>query len=889
MISWLDVEFALESYRADKGLPDWLVRYTVYQDELDLELADGDKGQEVDDFLGVIFGARYADRAIALESTPEFPRFIRVFVEESEDLEVSRKLGVQVPPTFRRIAALPESGGEFNVPDFPPDPSPQIIAFYSFKGGVGRTTHLLAYLQALSMAKEKRSALVIDADLEAPGITSLLSHESSLPAATFSFIDLLALAQSDSSAGWEESLGLATYFARRQVLGTSAQAGDPKSYYLPAFRSEEQAMRLDIRPEHLTGRSGQAWSLPTFLMRLAVNLEVDVVLLDLRAGYSELASPFLFDPRVKKMLITTPSSQSVDGTISILRQLSKIAKRTNPEIAQDPSVFVSFVLPELASSDFIGNIISRVQQSYPELGTDKNWPSIQALTTPFAQELLYLDSFNDAMTKLAPSALTRRMIDLVEFDLPPKEHGVTADEVSIDGIRRQLTGLAEELEYAESGKGDRFLRIAPLRALAQQYPSAPPIAVIIGAKGAGKTYTYLQILRAGNWSGFVNEVSGGNAPEQTRLWPVLYSTNLSGKAQEIVKESRLKTTKDVDIGTYLNSIQVADLIREALSQTDTDETWWRHRWFQILAASMGLPTEPFNAAGGLIINHLRLKQKQLVVMVDGLEDLFPDLARNSTQQVALRSLIQGVPSYLKEVPDNPLGILVFIRADLARVAIPQNYGQFSRLYDAFALQWNEEEALRLAVWLADSAGVRRPEGLEGVPPERLTREEAKEALLPLWGRKLGTERSREARSAEWVIAALSDFKGQIQARDLVRFLRYSAEGSIQSSTADRVLNPTAIRNAIKPCSEKKIEEAVQEIPQLKAIFSKLLEVSDLRIPFDAVEANLSTEDIRFLQNVGVVAELDGKYYVPEIFRFGLGLRLSEGARPKVLSFARRLI
>lgn len=197
--------------------------------------------------------------------------------------------------------------------------------------------------------------------------------------------------------------------------------------------------------------------------------------------------------------------------------------------------------------------------------------------------------------------------------------------------------------------------------------------------------------------------------------------------------------------------------------------------------------------------------------------------------------------------------------------------------------------MRLAVWLADAAGVKRPKDLENVPPERLSGEEAKEALLGLWGRKLGTEKSREARSAEWVIAALSDFKGQIQARDLVRFMHYSAEGSIASASMDRVLNHTAIRNAIKPCSEKKIEETVQEIPQLKDIFSKLQEISDLRIPFDVAEANLTPEDVRFLQNVGVVAELDGRYYVPEIFRFGLGLKLSEGARPKVLSFARRLL
>ena len=38
--------------------------------------------------------------------------------------------------------------------------------------------------------------------------------------------------------------------------------------------------------------------------------------------------------------------------------------------------------------------------------------------------------------------------------------------------------------------------------------------------------------------------------------------------------------------------------------------------------------------------------------------------------------------------------------------------------------------------------------------------------------------SREGRSAEWVIAALSDLKGQIQARDLVRLLSLAANNSM---------------------------------------------------------------------------------------------------------------
>jgi cellulose biosynthesis protein BcsQ len=53
--------------------------------------------------------------------------------------------------------------------------SPKVIAFYSFKGGAGRTLHLASYLFALLDAskevEKKVTILVVDADLEAPGLT----------------------------------------------------------------------------------------------------------------------------------------------------------------------------------------------------------------------------------------------------------------------------------------------------------------------------------------------------------------------------------------------------------------------------------------------------------------------------------------------------------------------------------------------------------------------------------------------------------------------------------------------------------------------------------------------------------------------------------------------
>jgi hypothetical protein len=547
---------------------------------------------------------------------------------------------------------------------------------------------------------------------------------------------------------------------------------------------------------------------------------------------------------------------------------------------------MSFVLPELNNSRFEEDAISELRQSYVNTQKQEDEADLQIMITPFAQELLYFSSMNQAFDRLESSLLVKRMNELVESDLPQKDVGLPKSLNQLDGIREQLSSLAEKLEYAESGKGETFLRIAPLRALARQFASTPPVAVIIGAKGSGKTYTYLQILRARSWGKFIGKITDSDSDNTAILWPVLHSQNLTALAQAIVNDARQHELASTGVALTITQSQLADAVRIALRKPGTDEVWWRHKWFEIFASSFGAFVTAENAYASVLIDHLRKSGKQIVVMIDGLEDLFPDIANNKSEQVALRALIQGVPNYLREVPDNPLGVLIFVRADLARSAVTQNYGQFSRLYEAFALQWNEEEALRLAVWLAHSAGMPSFVG-STKDAELLSVEEAKEELLPLWGPKLGSERSREARSAEWVIAALSDFKGQIQARDLVRFMRHAAQESIGGTNQDRILIPTAVRNAIRPCGEAKIKESVQEIPQLKTIFEKLQNIDDLRIPFDAVQANLNSDDIRFLQSVGMIAELKGEYYMPEIYRFGLGLRLSEGARPKVLSLARR--
>ncbi len=44
---------------------------------------------------------------------------------------------------------------------------PKVITFYSFKGGMGRTTTLASV--ALQLVRKKKNVMMIDMDIEAPG------------------------------------------------------------------------------------------------------------------------------------------------------------------------------------------------------------------------------------------------------------------------------------------------------------------------------------------------------------------------------------------------------------------------------------------------------------------------------------------------------------------------------------------------------------------------------------------------------------------------------------------------------------------------------------------------------------------------------------------------
>jgi hypothetical protein len=454
----------------------------------------------------------------------------------------------------------------------------------------------------------------------------------------------------------------------------------------------------------------------------------------------------------------------------------------------------------------------------------------------------------------------------------------------LDKRRKALADTAKRFIYAETSGAQEFLPISPLQRLVTDHRRQVPIAVVVGAKGAGKTFTYLQIVRRPTWRDFAEAIGQAETGLNALHCPVLQPQNLGSAAQE-VRDRRFEAARTLQSGNPLNQNQAADKIRDWLKEP-LHESAWRDHWLDLMAWAAGFHVNESGARRQLV-EWLASRNQKVVFLFDGIEDLFQELDTSEAQQRGLRALLQDVPNWLEQQPGRWVGTIVFVRRDMVTLAVRQNAGQLLARYDAYALRWDSLEALRLVAWVAGQAGALK---LEAKDVRRLTDQELIRHLIPLWARKLGSDQSREGRTAEWVIAALSDFNGQIQARDVVRFLAEAARRSDGNAQwRDRLLVPTAIREAIADCSKAKIEEISTEDRALRRIFDKLraIPADQKLIPFTADSVGLDSQELELLKLSGVVVADEGQYYMPEIFRRGLDFRLPRGARPRVLALARR--
>ena len=224
----------------------------------------------------------------------------------------------------------------FSAPSAAPIAPPPIVAFYSFKGGVGRTTAAAAF--ALNWARRGKRVAALDVDLDAPGLGKLLDADGEGTTARWGVVDYLLEQGVD--------LPLDDY---RHTCARAKVTGDGVIDVYPSGRVNEHYLaklsKLDLEMATANEASkAQANPLERLLSRLQADSHPDLIVLDSRAGLSPAAGLVLGGIAHVHVVVSTAGEQALDGLRVVIRRLGEA--RIYADQPQAECVLVQAMIPD---------------------------------------------------------------------------------------------------------------------------------------------------------------------------------------------------------------------------------------------------------------------------------------------------------------------------------------------------------------------------------------------------------------------------------------------------------------------------------------------------------------------------------------------------------------
>ena len=750
-----------------------------------------------------------------------------------------------------------------------------VIAFHSYKGGVGRTLSLIAFAKAwtnIYKDPQKNKLLIVDSDLEAPGLTLI---QENLNEESFSYLDLLTLVQDNNNI--DEIVSKTVNFMGMSVLPIETKQQKVEHFFLPTYRYIEQLYDLYASPQTITVSCNKEYILAEVLSKLAEAIGAKAVLVDLRAGVSEYSAPLLLDPRVKKYCVTSTSRQSIMGTKQILQFISKGLCVQSETLL--PTIFLSMI-PDSFSEREKTELRTTLTECFQSKTTERTEELLDNMVVelPFASEVVHLTSFQQILSSLNGRDMYYSIEKIVEqYYQADESKAILYPEEMHEILLKKIHDFAINQTTAEKNGAAELLLTEPIKNLCLRYRNQVPITVVQGAKGSGKTFLYCRLLEKKNWNIFCSEINKKFDSEDNGYFLPVLATQNSEEIKPLLSQCIDEFNRAIDFADASVAVYIDNAYKLSLEK-DNDIDWMKF-WEQIFVSSVNKNMTSLSE----LDEALKINKKKIVLLIDGLEEILQSVPSSKTQQKAIAVLCQGVLNTISAKYEN-IGLIIFLRSDMAQNAITVNYEQFKQTFSYAELKWSSNEALKLAVWMVDHAVKGFYE--ESVSIENASQEVIGKYLEKIWGLKLGKSNSNEAYASNWILAALSDFNGQLQARDIIRFLEFaSISNGKKPPYYDRIWMPSEVRNALPNCSRKKISEIKAEYENLKPIFEKLenLSSSKKKLPMNAEDGIMTAMEEKLMIQAGYLIRDGEKMYLPEIIRHALGFRYEKGARPRVLS------
>lgn len=756
-----------------------------------------------------------------------------------------------------------------------PSNKPQIVAFYSFKGGVGRTTAL--GISASILASRGYRIAIVDFDLEAPGI-SLLAKETANP-------DDLT-----------QKSGVVDYISQR-IFNNEATKPDIQDCIIPLKTSGAGRGELFLIP---AGKIDRAYvqKLESINMRsvytvkhnpvhqliedITKTVAPDLILIDARTGFADSGAVSILDLADTSIICFSPTPQNFEGLKPVMEALKM---RRNSQGKPD----LRFLITPLA------NVPSDTRKKW--LLSVEEWLSdqLELLAHERIQDLYHTINYR-------PDILT---LSSLISDIP-------------DDIRVSYTPIAD---FIDSGMPDSpsppILSNFPRQKILDELSFQPAAAEDISAQELPdifqKTGDFPKFIRQNTWLVIGPKGSGKSLIFRLFIEKPDTARELSRNDIDLSSTEFLAGHGKPSIKEYI--LEAADL--RSYEEQSGDVLWnsfWPHYTLLMLCRSYPHLTADISTKTGMpLVNQheaiitwlvtraqdvksgpacvdalrtidglLKAEGKRTWIFYDELDvgfSLSPE-SRNKAIQALLTWWLESGSSFHTLQPK------ILLRKDIwARLSFTNKAHYFTKLVE---LEWAEADLLRLVLRQAMTSSTQFSELISQklkiayAALDHIGLQQLIDCVAILWGYRMG--KINKAYTHNWVRTRISDAEGNAFPRSLVQLLETARQLELKSTAAigEELIRPRSLINAHPTVSEQRVAEVRAEYPELASPLEALrsqrspIDESRLKEIWHLDEVSITNQISQFLE-AGIFEERTEKnasvriFAVAELYLLGLGM------------------
>ena len=786
-----------------------------------------------DSFEGVAPEERYRTVGELVVSSGLTPAIVEVYTtREAHESGVSIARQNDLPATWADAVEL-VSDGETALTVRSAGSFKRVV-FYSYKGGVGRTTALIH--AGFHLARRGKRVVLVDMDVEAPGLHRLLPRTDGVPS-QIGLVDYLWERQvkPDEVAGgkfdtWLISKGAADKF------GIAYTVEDPVSraqiYVVPAGSAcREYVQRLGtLSYRDVLSRPDDAWS--KFEEELKDQVDPDIVLIDARTGLGEWGGLSLLRLADEACIVMFPSEQNVEG-VAFVRSLLA-------ETVGLPSQLVLSPVPEgPIGRELSSRVISLLGLAEEDVPVEVFYSQGIAGAT-----MLPVESAMPAYAALAEKLVESQTEAKVEASLSKADRSSVLRSLRFpERDARSIDASDFELFFQKTTDFDKVLDDARW--------------VIRGRKGTGKSTLFHLFIdhpanakqRARGKLDGIDVVPGHGPVTGGEFRPTTDEFSFIEKGLREHGADWLSFWR-VYLAVRLWVIQYPVFVRLLSERSELNilKSYFEKvfpvggsaSWRSVhSSACVEIVLGPMN---GLVRDAMSDLNEALgkggIKLWALYDDLDQDIREESSWQgEALGGLLRLAYDANNRDQHN-IRFKIFLREDIWAKLVFTNKSHFGEPRTVL-LQWRSEDFLRLAYRLAVGGSpeyrmlAQRELAIADADIDAAREEDLQRALAPLWG--YSQEKGKKALAAKWVYSRMTDARDNTYPRSLTVLLNAARDEEINNPSkvppVDRLLSPRSMQAGLKKASEERVNAVKNEHSSLQSFLEDVQQRNSLRSQF----------------------------------------------------------